>query len=253
MYRLIIIDDDVDVCSNLANYFPWKETGFQLMERFYDGYAAYQYLLENTVDVIFCDIKMPVMNGLEMAEKLSRMNRDEIIVFVSGYKDFDYARKAMEYGVKYYLLKPVTYQEIKEKLVELTALLRKKYNSDPPRGECISDRRIDRIKNYVRANYRTASLISVAEYTNMNQSYLSRYFKKNAGENLSSYITRVRMQQAIRLLQDERQKNIYTIGEQVGYTNAARFAQAFSKHYGVTPNEYRNDFSKIQIVEDGND
>ena len=54
------------------------------MERFYDGYAAYQYLLENTVDVIFCDIKMPVMNGLEMAEKLCMMNREEIMVFVSG-------------------------------------------------------------------------------------------------------------------------------------------------------------------------
>lgn len=253
MYRLIIIDDDVDVCSNLANYFPWKETGFQLMERFYDGYAAYQYLLENTVDVIFCDIKMPVMNGLEMAEKLCMMNREEIMVFVSGYKDFEYARKAMEYGVKYYLLKPVTYQEIKEKLVEISALLRKKYDSPPPQGECISHRQIDRIKNYVRANYRTASLVTVAEYTNMNQSYLSRYFKKNTGENLSSYITRVRMKQAIRLLQDERQKNIYTIGEQVGYTNAARFAQAFSKHYGVTPNEYRNDFSKIRMPEDGHD
>lgn len=250
MYRLIIIDDDVDGCSNLANYFPWQEAGFRLMERFYDGYSAYQYLLENQVDVIFSDIKMPIMNGLEMAEKLSVMNRPEIMVFISGYKDFDYARKAMEYGVKYYLLKPVTYQEIRQKLTEITAMLERRQCEPPRQGGSIDDLQIDRIKNYVRDHYKTASLMAVADYTNMNQSYLSRYFKKKTGENLSSYITRVRMKQAVRLLQDERQKNIYAIGEQVGYTNAARFAQAFCKHYGVTPNAYRRDFSRIRMPED---
>jgi len=251
MYRLIIIDDDVDVCSNLANYYPWAKSGFQLVECFYNGYTAYQYLMENKVDVIFCDIKMPIMNGLEMAEKLFGMNRDEIMVFISGYKDFDFARKAMEYGVAYYLLKPVTYREISRKLEEITARLQKRSGKAVHRGECIGDRKIDSIKNYIRSNYRTASLVTVADYTNMNQSYLSRYFKKLTGENLSSYITRIRMKQAIYMLQDERQKNIYSIGEKVGYSSAARFTQAFSRHYGVTPNEYRNDFSKITLRDDG--
>lgn len=250
MYRLLIIDDDVDVCSNLANYFPWTENGFQLVECFYDGYSAYQYLMTHRVDVIFCDIKMPIMNGLEMAEKMYRMNREEIMVFISGYKDFDFARKAMEYGVSCYLLKPVTYQEIKEKLSEIVCRLQKRENQEPVSGECIGDRKIDSIKNYVCTNYGTASLVTVADYTNMNQSYLSRYFKKMTGENLSSYITRIRMRQAVFLLRDERQKNIYSIGEKVGYSSPARFTQAFSRHYGVTPNEYRSDFSKISLSEE---
>ncbi len=250
MYRMIIVDDDVDVCSNLANYFPWADNGFQLVDCFYDGYSAYQYLMANEVDVIFCDIKMPIMNGLEMAEKLYGMNRDEIMVFISGYKDFDFARKAMEYGVTFYLLKPVTYQEIKEKLSEIICRLKKRENKAPVLGECIGDRKIDSIKNYVCSNYSTASLMTVADYTNMNQSYLSRYFKKMTGENLSSYITRIRMKKAVSLLRDERQKNIYSIGEKVGYSSPARFAQAFCRQYGVTPNEYRNDFSKITVADE---
>ncbi|HJA91521.1 MAG TPA: response regulator [Candidatus Eisenbergiella merdipullorum] len=70
MYRLIIIDDDAGTSNNLGNYFPWEEHGFQVMEKFYDGYTACEYLKKHTVDLIISDIKMPVMDGIELAKWL---------------------------------------------------------------------------------------------------------------------------------------------------------------------------------------
>ena len=76
----------------------------------------------------------------------------------------------------------------------------------------------------------------------MNTSYLSRFFKENAGENLSAYLTRVRMDNALRMLQDVTQKNIYEIGEKLGYANSKSFTKAFKAYYGITPQEYRKSF-----------
>jgi YesN/AraC family two-component response regulator len=246
MYKLVIIDDDIGIANNLSNYFPWEENGYKIVEKFYDGRSAYQYLLHNTVDIILCDIKMPVMNGIEFAERMYRTRRKEIIIFISGYKDFDYARKAMEYGVKYYLLKPVTYKEIKDKLCEITGILNQRNNAHREYDvENIQMKRIERIKDYINQNYDSVSLASIAAYVNMNMSYLSRFFEQHTGEHLSDYMLRVRMKAAVELLGDEQNKNIYEIGKKVGYYSADRFTQAFRRHFGVTPNEYRKNFSKI--------
>ena len=70
-----------------------------------------------------------------------------------------------------------------------------------------------------------------------------RFFKENAGENLSTYITRVRMENAIRMLRDVHLKNIYEIGDKLGYGSSKSFTKAFKAYYGITPQEYRNSFS----------
>jgi YesN/AraC family two-component response regulator len=247
MYKMIIVDDDAGVSNNLGNYFPWEENGFQVVEKFYDGLSAYNYLRQNQVDLILSDIKMPCMNGIELAEKLAKENRREIIVFISAYKDFEYARKALEYGVYYYFLKPFTYHEIKEKLETIKAELRKRTNDrDDKAGISISDKQIVRIKRYIEENIKSADLASIAAHVKMNQSYLSRFFKEKSGENLSTCITRIRMQQALLLLQNEVSKNISEVCSDVGYGNPVSFSKVFLRQYGVTPMEYRKDFKSIK-------
>ena len=251
MYKLIIIDDDVGTSNNLGNYFPWEENGFQIAEKFYDGVTAFQYLLHNPVDLIISDIKMPEMNGIELARRLHELSRPELIIFISGYKDFDFAQKAMEYGVSYYCLKPVTYREIKGKLGCIRQTLEKRSRqTEAPAGESgLQEVQIEKIKKYVQANYRDATLSSVAEFMQMNQCYLSRFFREKTGEKLSAYITQVRMRQALVLLRDDRYRNIYEISEVVGYSNAISFAKTFGKLYGVSPTAYRRDFNNPQMKE----
>ena len=246
MYKLIIIDDDAGVSNNLGNYFPWEENGFQVVETFYDGHSAYNYLQHNHVDVILSDIKMANMNGIELARRLSNENRKEIIIFISAYKDFEYAQKAMEYGVSFYFLKPITYNEIKQKIEIIKTMLQER--KDKISGivtNNISDKLIIKIRQYINENIRDADLTSVAECVQMNPSYLSRYFKDKTGDNLFSYITCVRMKQALLLLQDETIRTVQEIGKMVGYNNAISFSKTFIKQYGITPTEYRRNFNRI--------
>ena len=67
MYRLIVVDDDVDAVNNIAKDFPWEQSGFTLVGSFQDGESALAWLKTHTVDLILCDIKMARMNGIELA------------------------------------------------------------------------------------------------------------------------------------------------------------------------------------------
>lgn len=255
MYRMIIIDDDAGTSDNLGNYFPWEESGFCVVEKFYDGYTAWQYLQQNEVDLIISDIKMPVMDGISLAKWLYEQNRREKIIFISGYKDFEYAQQAMEYGVSFYLLKPVTYREIRKKLDIIQKIIEKENQQEADDSyagneNCMKDKMVTAIKNYVKANYRDVTLESVSSYMQKNPAYISRFFKETTGENLSSYITNVRMNCAVKMLQTDFFCTVYEIGEKVGYSNPVSFSKAFQKRYQVTPSEYRKKFTSIQKKDD---
>lgn len=252
LYRMILIDDDVGTSDNLGNYFPWEENGFHIAEKFYDGAAAFQYLLKHTVDLIISDIKMPEMNGLELAHRLHDMHRPEKILFISGYKDFDYAQQAMEYGVRFYCLKPVTYREIKQKLAQIREELDAHGQNGAeenalPAENGLRDVQIRKVKDYVRANFKNATLASAADYMQMNQCYLSRLFREQTGEKISEFMTRVRMQRALEILQKDDCRSIYEVSSQVGYTNPVSFAKSFCRTYGVTPTAYRKDFNNLLL------
>ena len=249
MYQLIIIDDDAGTSNNLGNYFPWEENGFQVAEKFYDGYTACQYLRNHQVDLIISDIKMPIMDGIALAKWLYEQGRKEKIIFISGYKDFEYAQKAMEYDVCYYCLKPVTYQEIKKKLANVRRILEKEKEQPKEHGDLEDDsmkmKQIRKIRDYIRNNYWDVTVESLADYMKKNPAYLSRFFKDNTEQNLSTYITQVRMEQALHFLQDDEFCTVYEVGEKVGYSNPVSFSKAFQRQYGVTPTEYRNRFAAI--------
>ena len=245
MYKIAIADDDMDVPTSLGNYFPWAENGFEVVAKLFDGRQTLDFLDHHEVDVLISDICMPVMSGIDLARELRQRGRKVQIVLLSAYKDFQYAQAAMSYGVRHYLVKPATYSEILDVLEKVKEELRREERPQlqaPMRVSAFNAKVVSQIKAYVDQHFDTATLTSVAQLVHMNTSYLSRFFKENAGENLSAYLTRVRMDNAIRMLQDVTEKNIYEIGEKLGYANSKSFTKAFKAYYGITPQEYRKSF-----------
>lgn len=102
MYRLIVVDDDADAVNNIAKDFPWEQSGFTLVGTFRNGESALAWLKMHTVDLILCDIKMARMNGIELARQMQQAHRKEKLVFISGFKDFDYAQKACQGRIEGY-------------------------------------------------------------------------------------------------------------------------------------------------------
>ena len=97
---------------------------------------------------------------------------------------------------------------------------------------------------YIEQNYRESCAIGeVADYIGLNSDYFSRLIKKETGMTYSQYLTNVRMNHAIMLLQNSALK-VYEIAEEVGYANLGYFSKTFKKNFGVTPFEFRNKIEK---------
>ena len=105
--KALIVDDDQFVRKCIQNMISWKAIGFDQTLEAENGAAAYQLALEKNPDLIITDIKMPIMDGLELVEKLRGAVLDVDIIVLSAYNDFEYARKAMRFGVRDFVLKPL--------------------------------------------------------------------------------------------------------------------------------------------------
>ena len=103
MPRVLIIDDEPAIrramCGILSNEGYTTTDAASALE-------ALPMLNENVFDAIFCDIKMPQMDGIEFTEKLLERFPDTKVIFLTAYSEFEYARQAVRLGVSDYLLKP---------------------------------------------------------------------------------------------------------------------------------------------------
>ncbi len=119
MYKLILIDDEKITLEHLAKSISWGKLGFELVSAFSNSADAVEYIKSNHVDVVFSDIRMPGVDGLEIAKLIYENYPNTLCVLFSAYKEFDYARGAIQYGVTNYLLKPLDFAELEETCLNL--------------------------------------------------------------------------------------------------------------------------------------
>jgi two-component system response regulator YesN len=244
MYNLLITDDESEIRNGLSNYFPWHEFGYHVIGQASDGEEALTFIAEQQVDVLLCDIRMPTLTGIEVAERLFRQHSEVKVVLLSGFREFEYAQSALQYGVKRYLTKPTKYAEIAEVFGQLkNELDQTRQTAVPPAlvpDNFSGDQTIEKIKAYLHDNLASASLESAAKHVFLNPYYLSKYFKTKTGENFSDFLTKLRMDKAADLLRTTSSRT-YEISETVGYSNAKNFTRMFRSYFGMTPREYRNE------------
>ena len=107
MYKVFLIEDEIVIREALERMIPWNEYGFELVGKAKDGEIALPMIRKTKPDVLITDIKMPFMDGLTLSSIVKKEFPEIRIVIVSGYDDFEYARKAIAIGVDDYLLKPI--------------------------------------------------------------------------------------------------------------------------------------------------
>lgn len=112
MYRVLIADDEPIVLETLSSIIPWNELNCELIGTAKNGMDSYNKICDDYPDIVITDIRMPVLDGLELIEKAKKLDKNIDIIVLSGYDDFSYAQKAMQYGVKYYHLKPARKEDI---------------------------------------------------------------------------------------------------------------------------------------------
>jgi len=246
-YKILIIDDEAQSRTKLCNCVSWDQLGFELAGQAANGRMALDFLKNNTVHVLLSDIRMPFMDGIELAKQLHTRKNSPIIIFFSGYRDFEYAQQALAYGVRLYLLKPIKYEDIIQTFTNIKLELDQKYgNTKVSLNPTEPDSFIVNVASYVNNNLATASLKGLSQCLYMNSSYVSQLYKQKTGHNFVDYLTEVRMKKAAELLETS-SKPIYAISKMIGYSNPKYFTRAFLAYHGTTPSDYRH-IHKVNIT-----
>jgi|GEM_PF-5255412 len=112
MFNLLIVDDETVERRSLCNSLDWNMIGVQVAGDAWNGKQAIEMVMQNRPDIVITDVKMPVMDGVEMAKMIRAIDPSIKIIFCSAYEDFDYAREAANLNAFGYLLKPINDEEL---------------------------------------------------------------------------------------------------------------------------------------------
>lgn len=126
MYKMIVVDDEYLVRKGIKETIDWHMHGINVVKTVEHGKEALDIVDQESIDIVLTDIRMPVMDGLDLIRILNERDEDCVVVVLSGYKDFEYAKAALENGALSYLLKPIDNTELVEKVNAAAAELEKR-------------------------------------------------------------------------------------------------------------------------------
>lgn len=112
MIKLLIADDEKIIRETIRTIIDWDSLGIEVVGLCQNGHEAYNMILDCSPDIVLTDLKMPGMDGLELIEKIYNSDRNTQFIILSGYGEFEYAKRAMSFGVREYLLKPCNEEQI---------------------------------------------------------------------------------------------------------------------------------------------
>lgn len=119
MIKLIVIDDESQLCHGIAYHIPWEVHGIQLVGVAYDGESGIRLIEDKQPDIVLTDVRMPILSGLEMIEEVIKTNKRVRFIILSGHEEFSYAKKAISLGVKNYVLKPTGEEKIVDEVLKV--------------------------------------------------------------------------------------------------------------------------------------
>ena len=123
MLKVLLVDDEPFIIQGLKVLIDWEQEGFMIAGTASNGKEAYDFLQKEEVDLIIADIQMPVMTGLELQETIRKENlSNAYFVILSGYADFEYARRALQNECTDYILKPVDREMLLKLLNRVSAM-----------------------------------------------------------------------------------------------------------------------------------
>lgn len=125
MIKVFLVEDEVVIRNGIKNSILWEKEGFIFSGEASDGELAYPLILKEKPDILITDIKMPFMDGLELSQAIKKELPDIKIMILSGYNDFDYAKRAIGIGITDYLLKPISADKLLEAIREVSKTIEK--------------------------------------------------------------------------------------------------------------------------------
>lgn len=238
---VLIVDDEPFMVEYIKAIVDWESYGFHKVLTAGGGSLAKDLLMQYKPELLITDIKMPKVSGLDLVALIEENHYPTKSIIISGYSDFEYAKKAVRYGVSEYLVKPVLKDDFVETLERIFEKFFETENNEMEAESCLKGKKdvITYVQRYICENYdKDLSLDALGAIVHLHPAYLSKIFKEVSDVNLSGYITDIKMQKAAELLEQTDMK-VQEIMKQLGYQKGQYFSKLFKEKYGVTPKEYR--------------
>ena len=125
MMRIVVVEDEIRIREGISRLLKKLNEEYEIVGAAENGQEGLALIRELKPDVVITDIRMPVMDGLEMLDRLYQENAGTKAIVLSAYSEFEYARKAMQSGVTEYLLKPISFGEFSRALTNIRHQLEK--------------------------------------------------------------------------------------------------------------------------------
>ena len=127
MYTVVVADDEEEIRRALVRKIDWNSLGFELVGEASNGAEALELTEKLCPDLLLTDIMMPFIGGIELARQVREVRPSTQIAFLTGYEVFEFAKKAIQYNIVSYLLKPISAEEMSEELIKIRKIIDKKF------------------------------------------------------------------------------------------------------------------------------
>lgn len=255
MYKILVVEDEEFIRKGIVYAYDWTNADCIVVGEADNGQDGETAIRELRPDIVITDINMPLADGLQMLER-TMYDCVYATIVISGYDEFSLAQKAMRLGVSEYLLKPIEFDNLSLALERAKQQLeqRKLYLHAKEKGEqvdqfdllqganlgIVSSNRVKRMLEYIHANYaRKISIHDLAETLHTSSTYLNQKFKDETSYTFNEYLTRYRIMQAIQMIrEDDNDKKVYAIAEDVGFSDYKYFISVFKKYVNISPKKF---------------
>lgn len=247
MNHVMLVEDDEVIRYVYRKMKAWRSYDFHIAAEVSNGVRALEAFRQNPVDVIFTDIRMPLMNGIHLMKEVNKISPQTLFVLISSYNEFEYAREGLRLGAIDYIVKPMEEKQLEEVLIRVKQKLdTQKWDTDLSwiqpifqKKEILEDCLIHRLCKYLEKHIHSAlSMEEVAEAMGLNKDYMGKQIKLKTGMSFKNLYHQTKVEYAKPLIRSGQYK-VYEISELLGYPNADSFTQQFKSTTNMTPMEYK--------------
>lgn len=226
MLRVVIADDDLSAAARLRTLLREEQMPIEVIAEVGDGASALEVILEQKPDLVFVDVQMPRMNGLEVIRLAKAKHATAKFIIITAYSSFDYAQLALRLRADDILLKPINRDQLIASLNRAVGL------------QFSSNRQVNEILLFIGAHLsEQLTLQRIADQFFISSYHLSHLFKKYMGMTCIDCIHWMRIERAKDMLRNTNM-SIKEISEKNGYSNLNNFYMHFKKLTGMTPKAY---------------
>lgn len=243
--KILIAEDEQRAREGISDLIRSMGAQYTVIGEAANGRQALEMMRLTQPDIVFTDIKIPYVSGLDLIMAAKEQNFKAHFVVVSAYAEFEYAKQALKLGVEDYLLKPPTRDEIFKTLLNLEKKM--KYGEQ---SGCGMDSRLpDKFPNAHPLVKEVLRLIEsgyadklnqqeIAQTLSVSPEYLSYLFAREIGKPFSKFVKEYRIQKAVELLKSK-DATIQDVPYQVGFSDRKYFDKVFTEVMGESPSSFR--------------